>query len=132
MPSRSIGSLLLLAAVACAGCRPPESRLVITLWHQSRPSEQAFLREEIERFEAEHPGVRIRPLYKETEELRSGFQAAALAGSGPDLVYGPSDVLDTFHTMELIQDMSGWFPDAERSDFVDGALTTLQIGRAHV
>ena len=30
------------------------------------------------------PSVRIRALYKETEELRSGFQAAALAGAGPN------------------------------------------------
>lgn len=125
MASRPLGSILLLAAVVSAGCRPPESRLVITLWHQARPAEQAFLREEIDRYQADHPGVRIRPLYKETEELRSGFQAAALAGSGPDLVYGPSDVLDTFHTMELIEDMSRWFPEDERGAFVDGALTTL-------
>lgn len=122
---RLILHILVMAVAVAAGCRPPDSRLVITLWHQARPSEQAFLREEIDRFEADHPGVMIRPLYKETEELRSGFQAAALAGSGPDLVYGPSDVLDTFHTMELIQDLSGWFPEAERQDFVTGALTTL-------
>ena len=114
-----------LLVAATSGCSQRESRLVLTLWHQVRPAEQAFFREEITRYEAEHPGITIRPLYKETEELRSGFQAAALAGSGPELVYGPSDVLDTFHTMQIVQDLSGWFPEAERADFVEGALTTL-------
>lgn len=131
MTRRATGlSLLMAAAVAAgSGCTPPESRTVITLWHQSRPAEQAFLRDEIRRYEADHPGVAIRPLYKETEELRSGFQAAALAGTGPDLVYGPSDVLDPFHTMGLIQDLAPWFPEAERADFVAGALTTLASRR---
>jgi arabinogalactan oligomer/maltooligosaccharide transport system permease protein len=127
MARRGTGPIVLAAVVAAAaaGCQPGDSRNVITIWHQVRPAEQAFLREEIDRYEADHPGVTIRPLYKETEELRSGFQAAALAGTGPDLVYGPSDVLDTFHTMGLIQDLSRWFPAAERGEFVAGALTTL-------
>ena len=97
-------------AAAAAGCGPHDARQVVTIWHQSRPNEREFLADEIARYEAEHPDVRIRPLYKETEELRSGFQAAALAGAGPELVYGPSDVLDTFHTMRLIQDLSPGCP----------------------
>ena len=76
---------------------------VITIWHQvaARPSATCCATRS-RAFEAAHPDVRVRPLYKETEELRSGFQAAALAGGGPELVYGPSDVLDTFHTMGII------------------------------
>ncbi len=115
-----------LTAAAVSGCGPgPSDTSVITIWHQSRPNEREFLADEIARFEAAHPGVQVRPLYKETEELRSGFQAAALAGSGPELVYGPSDVLDTFHTMGLIQDLGGWLPESERADFVAGSLTSL-------
>jgi arabinogalactan oligomer/maltooligosaccharide transport system permease protein len=98
---------------------------VITMWHQVRPAEREVLRDEILRYEAAHPGIRVRPLYKETEEVRSAFQAAALAGTGPELVYGPSDVLDTFHTMGLIQDLTPWFPENVGDKFVDGALTYL-------
>jgi arabinogalactan oligomer/maltooligosaccharide transport system permease protein len=108
-----------------SGCTVRDDRRVITMWHQVRPAEREVLRNEITRYEAAHPDVRIRPLYKETEELRSGFQAAALAGAGPELVYGPSDVLDTFHTMGLIQDLSPWFPENVGDKFVDGALTYL-------
>ncbi|MDA1201825.1 MAG: extracellular solute-binding protein, partial [Planctomycetota bacterium] len=122
-----MGKLLWATVIlaAAVGCGPAETRQVITLWHQVRPAEQAFLREEIDRYEEDHPGITIRPLYKETEELRSGFQAAALAGGGPDLVYGPSDVLDTFQTMGIIQDLGPWFPDDERAEFVPGAVTML-------
>ncbi len=118
-------SVLTALLVVGFGCSGGDSRTTITIWHQSRPNEREFLADEIARFENQNPGVRVRPLYKETEELRSGFQAAALTGAGPELVYGPSDVLDTFHTMGLIQDLGRWLPPDERADFVAGSLTSL-------
>jgi arabinogalactan oligomer/maltooligosaccharide transport system permease protein len=125
MPFRVVRAIVLIVAAVATGCGRVDTRRTITIWHQSRPSEREFLAAEIARYEAAHPDVRIRPLYKETEELRSGFQAAALAGGGPELVYGPSDVLDTFHTMGIIQDLAPWLPEPERAAFVDGSLTTL-------
>ncbi len=104
---------------------PHDTRRTVTIWHPMRQTERDLLYEEFERFEQLNPGIHIRGLYKETEELRSGFQAAALAGEGPELVYGPSDVLDTFHTMGLLQDMAPWYSDVERADFIKGALTYL-------
>jgi arabinogalactan oligomer/maltooligosaccharide transport system permease protein len=122
-------SLLVFVAalLTLPGCGQRDTRPTITVWHQSRPFEREFLQDEIANFEKEHPDlrVRIRELYKETEELRSSFQAAALAGGGPELVYGPSDVLDTYQTMGILQDMSKWFPASEYGDFVEGALTFL-------
>lgn len=118
-----------ILACSLAGCASRDLRQVITMWHQVRPAERAVLRDEIARYEKDHPHVRIRPLYKETEELRSGFQAAALAGVGPELVYGPSDVLDTFHTMGLIQDLTPWIPPQVQGEFVEGALTYLPAKR---
>jgi arabinogalactan oligomer/maltooligosaccharide transport system permease protein len=125
-------ALLLLGIFALAGMytalhgwAPRDTRHVITVWHPMRQTERDVLYEEFARFEKLHPGFRVRGLYKETEELRSGFQAAALAGEGPELVYGPSDVLDTFHTMGLLQDMAPWYTDEQRADFIKGALTYL-------
>jgi arabinogalactan oligomer / maltooligosaccharide transport system permease protein len=120
------GPILLLLL---AGCGHRDSRTVITIWHQSRPAEYQLLKDEIKRFEASHPQVRVRTLYKETEELRSGFQAAALAGGGPELIYGPSDVLGALQTMGVIQDMSPWFSAEEQSDFVEGGLTFVPSRR---
>ncbi len=107
------------------GCAAHDSRTVITIWHQSRPTEKKFLEHEIVEFEQANPQIHVRALYKETEELRSGFQAAALAGGGPELIYGPSDVLGALQTMGVVQDMSPWFAKELRGDFVEGALTYL-------
>jgi arabinogalactan oligomer/maltooligosaccharide transport system permease protein len=89
------------------------------------PAEREVLEQQLKAYEFEHPGIRVRALYKETEELRSGFQAAALAGAGPDLIYGPSDVLGSFQTMGIIQDMAPWFTTGDQADFIPGALTFL-------
>ena len=77
-----VAASLLILLAAIAGCSQRDSRTVITIWHQSRPAEYQLLRDEIAEFEKANPQIHVRALYKETEELRSGFQAAALAGAG--------------------------------------------------
>ena len=118
-------SLLLIALFLSSGCRETDSRQTITLWHQLTPRDRALLEQRIEAFEAANPEIRIRSLYKETEELRSGFQAAALAGIGPELVHGPTDVLGAFHTMGIIQDLSSWVTEEQEQEFLETALTYL-------
>jgi len=118
-------ALLLGVLLSLVGCEQADDRQVVTLWHQMVPRERIVLSRLILKFEASHPDIRIRALYKETEELRSGFQAAALAGIGPELVYGPSDVLGAFHAMGIVQDMSPWVPDQVEEEFLEGALTYL-------
>lgn len=124
---RRLAMPAVLIVVACAGCTRQDSRTIITIWHQSRPTEKNFLQREIAEFEKTHPQVHVRALYKETEELRAGFQAAALAGGGPELIYGPSDVLGAFQTMGVVQDMTPWLSAESRNDFVTGALTFLPV-----
>jgi arabinogalactan oligomer / maltooligosaccharide transport system permease protein len=72
------------------------------LWHQMIYSQREVLRERLNEFEKLHPGLKVISTYRETEELRSSFQAAALGGSGPELIYGPSDQVGPLATMELI------------------------------
>ncbi|MEM8677915.1 MAG: extracellular solute-binding protein [Planctomycetota bacterium] len=116
---------LMLAAVGCQDRSTPSDRLLITLWHQMVPAERAALHEEIERFEATHPEIEVRALYKETETLRSAFESSSLAGIGPELVFGASDPMELFQKMQIIQDMSPWFDDADQATFVDEALIEL-------
>jgi arabinogalactan oligomer/maltooligosaccharide transport system permease protein len=118
-------ALLCACFFLAGGCAERQERTVVTLWHQMVPAEREKLHAEIERFEALHPEVVVRALYKENEELRSGFEAAALAGAGPELVFGPSDVMGPYQTMGILQDMSPWFPDSLRQEFVAGGLVYL-------
>ncbi len=115
----------LCVLAALVGCGKRDDTVAITLWHTMLPAGREVLREQIAAFEAAHPGVRVRQLYKEPEELRSSFQAAALAGIGPELVYGPSDVMDPFQRMAIVRDLRAWFSREEQDAFVAGALTFL-------
>ena len=95
----------------------PRDRRVITIWHQSRPAERRV--SAATRSRASRPTIRTSddpPALQGNRRTRSGFQAAALAGGGPELVYGPSDVLDTFHTMGCCRTCRpGFRPNVERA-----------------
>ncbi len=123
--ARNVLSLLgLLIAIFPLGCRSESNATrTVTLWHQMSPAERETLNEAVDRFERDNPQVRVNVLYKETEELRSGFQAAALAGTGPDLIYGPSDAVGTFAPMGIIQDLGPYYSDNELRLYSGDALT---------
>ena len=113
------------ALLALSGCGERDSRRVINLWHQMRPEDRAVLAERIEVFERDHPGVAVRALYKETEELRSGLVSAVLADKGPEVIYGPSDVVGVYQAMGALADMSAWFTPAEEKEFDPRAVVRL-------
>ncbi|MGL4513542.1 MAG: extracellular solute-binding protein [Lacipirellulaceae bacterium] len=112
---------LLTIASGCGGGDDPRT---VTLWHQMRPEDRAVLRERVDAFEQAHRGVRVRVLYKETEELRSGLESAVLVGRGPDIVYGPSDPIGVYDQIGAVQDLSPWFDPASQDEFDTQALVT--------
>ncbi len=97
---------LLLSSVTLlgwGGCRASgDGRIRITIWHQDRIDVRLILQRQMARFMHLHPEVKVEELFKETEELRSGFIIAALAGQGPEIVYGPSDQVGPFELMDII------------------------------
>lgn len=74
----------------------------IVIWHQMRVDEREILQRQLDRFMELHPHIRVNQIYKETEELRSGFIIAAIGGQGPDLIYGPQDQVGPFEIMKII------------------------------
>ncbi|MEO0559986.1 MAG: hypothetical protein AAF170_17600, partial [Bacteroidota bacterium] len=88
------GALLVVALLASAcgtseGPPPPGEPVVIRVWHQKDAIERAFLESWVERYNASQDSVEIKPLFKETEELRNHYLFAAMGGKGADLIYGP-------------------------------------------
>jgi maltose-binding protein MalE len=67
--------------------------------------------------------VKVEELFKETEELRSGFIIAALAGQGPDIVYGPSDQVGPFEMMDIILPLESLFDSAWLAGYDPRGLT---------
>ena len=108
-------SLMMLGLFSCKPPQEQENRIVI--WHQMRPDEQEILKKQLKRYMQENPGVEVVELFKETETLRSGYIVAAIAGQGPDLVYGPSDAVGVYVATKTIQPLDSLFSAEYLSDF---------------
>lgn len=122
---RQILPLLLLMLSACSRHEDPDR---VVIWHQMRVDERLILERQLTEYMKAHPGIRVEQVYKETEELRSGFIIAAIAGQGPDLVYGPSDMIGPFKVMEIIKPLDELFPQEYLDLFIPEALTYHQGG----
>jgi maltose-binding protein MalE len=88
-----------------------------------RVDERVILDAQLKKYVAAHPGITAEAIYKETEELRSGFIIAAIAGQGPDLIYGPSDQVGPFQVMNIIRPLEDIFDSAYLSSFTPRGLT---------
>lgn len=100
-----------------------DDRMHILIWHQMRVDEREVLQSQLQRFIQENPDIVVEQLYKETEELRSGYIIAAIAGQGPDLVYGPSDQVGPFQVMDIILPLENLFEREWLDSFDPMALT---------
>ena len=86
-----------------SGCqRTTDHCTHVLIWHQKIAGERDLFHEQVARFNATHPNVVIDTLYKENEELRNLFVIAAVAGQGPDIIYGPADNVGVFVTTQTI------------------------------
>jgi maltose-binding protein MalE len=103
---------LLLALVALAGCARRPGLQEVTIWHTKSNEERRLFETVLREYEAAHPGVRITALNRDPEELRNLFVIAAVAGQGPDLVYGAADNVGVFVTTRTIQPLDGTVPRA--------------------
>jgi maltose-binding protein MalE len=120
------------ALMVVSGCgRKDDGVIRITIWHQDRPDIRDVLQKQLDRFMALHQDtVKVEQLFKETEELRSGFIIAAIAGQGPDIVYGPSDQVGPFQIMDIILPLDSLF-DREFLDRFDPKGLTYYKGRLY-
>ncbi len=116
-------ALILSETFVLCGCgrhEEPKNRIVI--WHQMRPDEQSVLHRQLVRYMELHPGIKVEELFKETETLRSAYVVAALAGQGPDLVYGPSDPVGVYEATKSIRPLEDLFSTDYLSAFDSTSL----------
>lgn len=130
MCGTNVKYFLLWALFLLVGCSRDDGITRIQVWHQMQPEDRAVLTRVIQRYDANLPNVEIEVIYKETEELRSNFQSAALAGLGPDLIYGPSDQVGPFATMQFVKPLDDIFSLAELQRFDERALVRFK-GRTY-
>jgi len=118
--------IFLLFTFLLFGCQHKEPENEIVIWHNMRPEEKNILQRQIDEYMKLHPGIKIIQLYKETEEMRSGYIVAAIGGQGPDLIYGPSDQVGPFADMEIIKPLENVFSKEYLSHFNEKALITYK------
>ncbi|GAB6281509.1 MAG: hypothetical protein STSR0008_02490 [Ignavibacterium sp.] len=90
-----------------------------------RPEEKQVLQDQMNEFKKMNPGIEIIELYKETEEMRSGYIIAAIGGQGPDLIYGPSDQIGPFQEMKIIKPLDEVFSQTYIDSFNQNALIKI-------
>ncbi len=110
-------SLLILPS-----CSNQEKENEIVIWHNMRPEEKNILQRHINEYMKLHPGIKVIQLYKETEEMRSGYIVAAIGGQGPELINGPSDQVGPFAEMEIIKPLDTIFTKEYIESFNSNAL----------
>lgn len=89
-------------------------------------SHREVLKDVVHEFEKENPNIQVHVIYRETEELRSSFQSSAMGGSGPELIFGPSDQVGPFATMGLIRNLNDSFSKDELEEF--DILSRISVG----
>ena len=94
-----------------------DSKIELNIWHQMLYENRQVLREVCDDYENNNANIEVNLTYRETEELRSSYQAAAMGGSGPELIYGPSDQIGPFSVMNIIKPMDDLLPDSYFEQF---------------
>lgn len=104
--------------------------ITVTFWEQMDPGEKTLLEKNIIDFTEMYKGalnVTMDIVHYGTEDLRSNFQTAALANSGPDLVYGPNDNVGPFSTMNLIKPLDALFGPTFFDALMPNAVGSMQL-----
>ena len=106
---RDLFVLCLSLLMFIVSCSEDKNEIRIVIWHQKPPGEREVLESAVKKYMLKHPNVKVIVLYKETEELRSAYIISAVAGKGPDIVYGPSDQIGVFEVLGIIKPLEEIF-----------------------
>ena len=122
---------LLLALAGCRRASPflepgPDGKPRVLIWHQKSGKERALFERLVGEYNAAHPDRRVEALYRENEEMRNLFVIAAVAGQGPDLVYGPSDNVGVYHVTRTVRPLDGLLRPGVREQFIPEAAVAYE------
>lgn len=126
---------ILLVGMVFSGCGDASDDGVVTLrfWHSFVASTRPALDELIERFEEEHPGIRINAQYVPTGDgLIRKLMASFHSGTAPDLSWVHADFLGKLVQADAIYPMADFLegPDGlSEEELADFFPATLQAAR---
>ena len=132
LPLQGLGvaAIVMLACVIFGGCdQAGDGRTHVLIWHQKIGGERDLFHQQVARFNAAHPDCVIETLYKENEELRNLFVIGAVAGQGPDILYGPADNVGVLVTTQTLLPLEKIFPDEFFSRFTPQGIVSWKGAR---
>ncbi|HAT72835.1 MAG TPA: sugar ABC transporter substrate-binding protein [Elusimicrobia bacterium] len=119
--------LILAAAAAISACSRPvaDTSNTIVVWEQEDAQVAPYIDSVFEAFRKlpGNAGLEIVRTHYQTEDLRSQFQAASLAGVPPDLLLGPSDTAGLYAVSGFIMPLDGQFDFSRFNKPVVEAIT---------
>ncbi len=122
-----VAAMLLALSLFLPGCAPRKAggpqNLVV--WMQMDPEERARFEKNLAAYHAKHPGVMVQAVPYDTENLRQTFQTAAAGGSGPQIIFGPSDQIGPLSLLQLLKPLDETMPAGFFDRFVPQSLDTL-------
>lgn len=122
----TIASLIFLTS--CVSHNPKR----IVIWNQMNAKERETLQKHLAIFSQRYPDWEFKELYYETEELRTNYQIAALGGSGPALIHGPSDNVGPMVDLGVLQPMEELLDTAYINTFVQSPVNSLTWLNGHL
>jgi arabinogalactan oligomer / maltooligosaccharide transport system permease protein len=131
--SAAFAACLLGLTLMASGCAPRKAAdsgakpggTTIVVWSQMDPQERGRFERNIATYQQAHAGITIQNVPYDTENLRQQFQTQAAAGSGPQIIFGPSDQVGPLSLLQLIQPLDVTMPKGFFERFVPQALDTL-------
>lgn len=116
-------ALLLLSA--CSRPKSPLDASTIIVWEQEDAQVAPYIDSVFAAFQKlpENKGIRIIRTHYQTEDLRSQFQAASLAGVAPDLIMCPSDTAGLFAVSGFIRPVDDLIDASKYNKAVLQAIT---------
>lgn len=126
-----IAAVLGLSALIATSCSPkaPQVGKRVTLWTLAlSPHFDGYMHEQISRFEAEHPGVKVDWVDVAYDALDRKLIAAAAAGMAPDVVNMADLNYARFVSLGAFRDIRGDLPGDPATTYLPGALSLCTIG----
>ncbi len=126
-----LGGLLVAGIALLQGCSEARSIRSLVIWHPWGGAELSALRQAIDLYRGQHPGLDIVSLPVPSDKLQDKYLRSTAANGGPDLVIGATDWIGKLAQSEVIAPLDDILDDETRQRIRPFALDALRY-RGHL
>jgi multiple sugar transport system substrate-binding protein len=125
-----------LMASACTGggddgtpSESPSGPVTLTFWHGYSDAEADSLNALLDEWNADHPDIRIDPLYVNNDRALQKLTVALQGGEPPDITYQYGSSMAQVAAAPGLVDLTDWVqqPEVDWEDFIPGAREAATV-----